>query len=101
MDPHIPEPGISPELEPDGWDLVDRVGAWDSFLCEFQVLQFVPWRHRETWALAWAEVLRRIQVAEEKLWRGGSSGSPSYPRPSCMRAPERRRSWQRQHGQEV
>ena len=35
VDPYIPEPGISLELEPDGWDLVDRVGAWDAFLCQF------------------------------------------------------------------
>ena len=50
---------------------MDRVGAWDSFLCEFRVLQFVPWQHRETWAWAWAEVLRRIQGAEgQPLERG-------------------------------
>ena len=71
MDPHIHEPGISPELEPDGWVVVDRVGAWDSFLCEFRVLQFVPWPHRETWAWAWAEVLRRTQGAEGKALERG------------------------------
>ena len=94
VDPHIPEPGISPELEPDGWDLVDRVGAWDTFLCEFRVLQFVPWQHRETWACAWAEVLK------EDLGGGGQGAGEGAqvagpPTSATTEGPqERGRSWQ-------
>ena len=48
----------------DGWTDIDGVGGWDSFLCEFSVLQYVPKQHREVWAWAWGEVLRRIKDAQ-------------------------------------
>ena len=66
MDPQVPGPRLSTGLEPDGWDQIDRVGAWDSFLCEFRLLQFVLWQQRETWALACAEVFRKIQGAPDQ-----------------------------------
>ena len=55
----------------DGWALIDRIGGWKAFLCEFQIMEYVPHQHLEVWAWAWAEVLKRIKGAEDKdLERG-------------------------------
>ena len=56
---------ISPAAEPSpGWEAVDRLGAWQSFLCQFPVLQEVPEQHKGAWAGAWVEVLGRWERAE-------------------------------------
>ena len=36
---------------------VDRVGAWDSYLVEFSMLQEISEQHKSAWAQAYSEVL--------------------------------------------
>ena len=62
----IPEPGVLTEFSQDGWTDIDSVGGWEAFLCEFNMLEYVPRQHQEVWAWAWGEVLRRIKGAEGK-----------------------------------
>ena len=64
LDPVIPEAGPLTEPSQDGWTNIDGVGGWDSYLCEFSVLEYVPSHHKEVWCWAWGEVLRRIRGAE-------------------------------------
>ena len=67
----MPGPRECIGLHVDGWDQIDRIGVWEAYLCQFSLLEYVPWQHRETWAWAWGEVLRRIDGAEEaELERG-------------------------------
>ena len=59
----VPPPGtVSP-----GWAAIDSLGAWDSFLCRFLVLQEVPEQHKGAWAAARREVLMRWERAETEL----------------------------------
>ena len=46
-------------MAPD-WGAIDSLGAWDSFLCKFPMLQEVPEQHKG----AWGEVLARWESAE-------------------------------------
>ena len=62
MDPQVPEDG---EVAP-GWAAIDSLGAWDTFLCKFAVLQEVPEQHKGAWADAWVQVLRRWEGAESE-----------------------------------
>ena len=62
--PEVPVPIEVHEEDSDGWSLIERVGGWDSFLCEFQVLEEVPAQHKGTWVWAWATVLERM-LAED------------------------------------
>ena len=64
LDPVIPEAGLVTEPSQDGWTDIDGVGGWDSYLCEFSVMEYVPYQHKEVWCWAWGEVLRRIREAE-------------------------------------
>ena len=63
------EPRVSPVVPPPGavapdWGAIDSLGAWDSFLCKFPMLQEVPEQHKGAWAAAWGEVLARWERAE-------------------------------------
>ena len=64
--PVVPPP-VNREISEDGfgWDLIDRVGGWRSNLCQFPVLEQVPYQHRVVWNWAFSEVLRRIQNTDE------------------------------------
>ena len=53
----ILEPRVSPVVPPPGtvapeWAAINSLGAWDSFLCRFLVLQEVPEQHKGAWAAA-------------------------------------------------
>ena len=66
------EPRVSPVVPPPGavapdWGAIDSLGAWDSFLCRFPMLQEVPEQHKGAWAAAWGEVLARWERAETEL----------------------------------
>ena len=65
VDPQVPEEG---EVAP-GWAAIDSLGAWDTFLCKFAVLQEVPEQHKGAWAHAWVQVLRRWERAESEEQR--------------------------------
>ena len=60
------------DISGDGFDAIDKVGGWDSFFCEFSVVDEVPHQHREVWTWAWGHVLRRIDQAsdDKELDRG-------------------------------
>ena len=45
LNPTVPEPCAEVEEDADGWSMIDKVGGWDSFLCEFQVLEEIPSQH--------------------------------------------------------
>ena len=64
LEPEVPAPHNSVENDSDGWSAIDRVGAWDAYLCEFQVLEEVPAQHRSMWARAWEIVLQKIQESD-------------------------------------
>ena len=65
LDPEVPAPvDINIEEDTDGWCQIDRGGAWNSFLCEFQVIDEVPAQHRGTWVRAWGVVMQKIQAAD-------------------------------------
>ena len=61
--PDIPEPSFVQEVDENGWCLIDQVGAWQSFLCEFSVMEDIPAQHRSIWAWAWSFILEKIQTA--------------------------------------
>ena len=65
VDPQVPKDG---EVAP-GWAAIDSLGAWDTFLCKFAVLQEVPEQHKGAWAHAWVQVLRRWERAESEEQR--------------------------------
>ena len=65
--PEVPVPRDVNEEDGDGWCLIDRVGAWDAMLCEFQVLEDIPAQHIGTWVWAWNTVLQRVQAADSGL----------------------------------
>ena len=54
-------------MDAEGWCLIDHIGAWQSFLCEFRVLEDVPAQHRSGWTWAWSYVLERILNAGTNL----------------------------------
>ena len=69
---HLIRPRIPPanndeardiDSDSDGWNLIGRVGAWESMLCGFSVLEEVPYQHEEVWVRVWGEVLRRLSSA--------------------------------------
>ena len=65
LHPEVPAPvDVNVDEDSDGWCQIDQVGAWESFLCEFQVLDEVPAQHRGTWVWAWGLVMQRIQAAD-------------------------------------
>ena len=47
----------------DGWCFIDKIGGWNSYLCQFQVIEEVPAQHRETWTWAFSTILERIDSA--------------------------------------
>ena len=55
--PLVPPP--SAHHEGQSWAAIDKVGAWESFLCRFPVLEQVPEQHKGAWAAAWGQVLTR------------------------------------------
>ena len=63
VSPTVPPIG---EVAP-GWQAIDSLGAWDSFLCKFPVLQEVPEQHKGAWEGALGEVLARWEQAESEL----------------------------------
>ena len=63
VSPVVPPPG---DIGP-GWLAIDRLGAWDSFLCRFPMLEEVPEQHKGAWAAAWGEVLTRWEQAESEI----------------------------------
>ena len=67
MHPVVPPPSEIAGEDSDGWCLIDKVGAWDSFLCEFQVLEEVPSQHEGAWTWAFSTVLERLQSADSPL----------------------------------
>ena len=42
-----PTPGAGEE---DGWQAINRIGALNSFLCQFPLLQECPEQHKSAWA---------------------------------------------------
>ena len=60
--PPVPHPVPAGEAT-EGWNAVDRVGAFDSFLVEFTMLQEVSEQHKGAWAGAYVEVLTRWRNA--------------------------------------
>ena len=60
--PPVPLP-VAPGADTEGWKAVDRVGAFDSFLVEFTMLQEVSEQHKGAWAGAYTEVLTRWKNA--------------------------------------
>ena len=64
LQPEIPAPSDIIVEDSDGWSSIDRLGAWNAFLCEFQVLEEVPAQHKGMWVWAWATVLQRLQAAD-------------------------------------
>ena len=62
--PPVPLP-VAPGADTEGWKAVDRVGAFDSFLVEFTMLQEISEQHKGAWAGAYTEVLTR--------WKNASS----------------------------
>ena len=66
LNPEIPLPDHTQQnTDGDGWEAIDRVGGWASFLCQFEVLEEVPSQHEASWAWAWTETMGRIQMYEE------------------------------------
>ena len=60
LKPRIPEPCWVEVADADGWNLIDQIGAWQAFLCEFKVLEDIPYQHRSAWTWAFSHVLDRI-----------------------------------------
>ena len=88
VDPQVPGAEEPPGLEPDGWDMIDGVSAWETFLCPFRQMEFVPLQHKEVWGWAWGEVLRRIKGAEGKTLERGLKWLTMLPQ-LLLRAPRR------------
>ena len=67
--PHIPQGDLNATRTPDsdGWCLIAKLGAYESFLTCFSALQEVPEQHEEAFAEAAAEVLRRKDRAISDL----------------------------------
>ena len=65
LGPRVSPPVLPPtNTEALGWAAIAKLGAWDSFLSKFAVLEEVPEQHKGAWAGAWVEVLRRWERAE-------------------------------------
>ena len=67
--PHIPQGDLNATRTPDsdGWSLIAKLGAFESFVTCFSALQEVPEQHEEAWAEAVAEVMRRRERAISDL----------------------------------
>ena len=61
--PEVPAPRDVDEEDADGWCMIDKVGAWDAMLCEFQVLEEIPAQHMGAWVWAWSTVLQSPYAA--------------------------------------
>ena len=71
LDPEVPaaSPGPVP-LDDNGWNQIDRVGAWDCVLNPFHSMEDVPRPHREKWTQASEKILREVlrsQQAEDQI----------------------------------
>ena len=69
LNPEVPLPRITLAGEEwqDGWHYIDKLGAWDCFLCMFNVIQEIPHQFQAMWSSAWATVLEREAAAESDL----------------------------------
>ena len=63
LSPEVPEPVLVIDIDADGWCLIDQVGGWHSYLCEFPILEDIPSQHRGVWTWAWNYILDRINNA--------------------------------------
>ena len=63
LDPVIPKAKELSGEDSDGWCFIDKIGGWNSYLCQFQVIEEVPAQHRETWTWAFSTILERIDSA--------------------------------------
>jgi hypothetical protein len=61
------DPTAARAPDTDGWSMISKLGAWNSFLTCFPSLQEVPAQHEEAWAEAAAEVQRRREAATTEL----------------------------------
>lgn len=81
VSPTVPPIG---EVAP-GWQAIDSLGAWDSFLCKFPVLQEVPEQYKGDWD----SFLCKFPLLQEvpgkgpwgRCWPGGSRQSQSWRPP--------------------
>ena len=69
-----PTPGAG---EAEGWQAIHRLGALNSFLCQFPLLQECPEQHKSTWARAhgfvlqkWREAFTQAEIDTALLWLG-------------------------------
>ena len=60
LSPLVPEPTLAVDTDEYGWGLIDQVGGWQAFLCEFPVLEEIPSQHKSVWTWAWGFVLEKI-----------------------------------------
>ena len=69
VSPAVPLPSLENATQKLGWVAIDTVGAWESFLCRFSVLEEVPQQHKGAWAAAWGHMLARWDGAETEKER--------------------------------
>ena len=67
VSPEIPGPRPPEHTEGDGWEAIDRIGAWDTYLSSFGVMEEVPSQHKASWVYAWGEVLSKEAAAETDI----------------------------------
>ena len=72
LPPPVPEAG-----EENGWHAIHRLGALNSFLCKFSLLQDCPEQHKSAWARAhghvlqkWREAFTQEEIDTALLWLG-------------------------------
>ena len=53
------------EVDADGWSVIDCLGAWDSKLVKFAMMQEIPVQHQEVWVEAFSRVLQMIEDADD------------------------------------
>ena len=58
-----PFPDVDRSPDSDGWNLILRLGGWNSALCRFPMLEECPAQHEEVYLGAWEEVLSRWEAA--------------------------------------
>ena len=54
--------GRQPPME--DWEFIHRLGGWESFLVEFQMLEEISEQHKGAWVLAWVECLTKWRDAD-------------------------------------
>ena len=64
VDPVVPGPLPTLQVDEAGWGEIDKLGAWECALSPFTALEEVPAQHREAWGLAMNKVHRKIWEAE-------------------------------------